>query len=216
MNTPASNYIPAAGRDWMLPLYDPLVRLLGVDRARRPLLERAAVEPSHRVLDIGCGTATFAVLVARLHPGVDVVGLDPDPKALARARRKADRSRTAVRLDRGFADNLPYADASFDRVFSSFMFHHLRGDEKDRALREARRVLGPGGSLHLVDFAGPGSGEEGHFTRRLHSSQLLQENTEHAVLTRMREAGFANPQSAGRGTLFFGHIKYVYYRATAE
>ena len=46
----------------------------------------------HRVLDIGCGTGTLAVLIKRSHPEVEVVGLDPDPKALARAQQKADRA----------------------------------------------------------------------------------------------------------------------------
>lgn len=49
-------YIPAAGHHWSLPLYDPIVKLLGADKARHTLLDQAAIEPGHRVLDIGCGT----------------------------------------------------------------------------------------------------------------------------------------------------------------
>src|SRR5918994_1732899 len=79
-------YLPAAGHDWMLPLYDPLVKLLGGDRARRALLDQALIRPGHRILDIGCGTGTLVVLLKCLHPGVEGIGLDPDPKALARAR----------------------------------------------------------------------------------------------------------------------------------
>ena len=63
------------------------------------------------------------MLIKRLHPDVDVVGLDPDPKALARAKRKAERSAVSIRLDQGFSHELPYPEASFDRVFSTFMFH---------------------------------------------------------------------------------------------
>ena len=84
-------YLPAAGHDWSLPLYDPIVKLLGGDASRRALLYQAALRPGQRVLDVGCGTGTLATLVKRLHPDVEVVGLDPDPKALARARRKAAR-----------------------------------------------------------------------------------------------------------------------------
>jgi hypothetical protein len=50
------NHLPAAGHDWLLPLYDPLVKLLGGDTARRTLLEQATIQPGHRVLDIGSGT----------------------------------------------------------------------------------------------------------------------------------------------------------------
>src|SRR6266481_5484920 len=113
-------YLPAAGHDWFLPLYDPFVKLLGGDRARRTLLDHAAIRPNHRVLDIGCGTGTLVLLIKRLHPDADVVGLDPDPKALARSRRKAERATVRIQFDRGFADALPYPEASYDRVFSSF------------------------------------------------------------------------------------------------
>src|SRR5437764_7482027 len=85
-------YLPAAGHDWSLPLYDPIVKLLGGDAARKALLEQAALRPGQRVLDVGCGTGTLATLIKQLYPDVEVVGLDPDPKALARARRKAARA----------------------------------------------------------------------------------------------------------------------------
>src|SRR5207249_9012160 len=111
-------FLPAAGRDWLLPLYDPFVKLLGGDRARKTLLDHAAIRPSHRVLDIGCGTGTLVMLIKRLHPDADVVGIDPDPKALARAQRKVGRAAVNIQFDRGFADTLPYPEASFDRVFS--------------------------------------------------------------------------------------------------
>ena len=86
-------YLPAAGRDLFLPLYDPMVKLLGADRARKKLFDQAAVQPQHRILDIGCGTGTFAVAVKGWLPDAEVVGLDPDPRALARGRRKAPAKR---------------------------------------------------------------------------------------------------------------------------
>src|SRR5919108_839270 len=162
-------YLPAAGHDWLLPLYDPLVKLLGGDVARRTLLNHALIRSGHRVLDIGCGTGTLVVLIKRLHPDVDVIGLDPDPKALARARRKAERAGLSIQFNQGFSDELPYAEASFDRVFSSFMLHHLEAIEKENTLREVRRVLKPGGSLPLLDFATSESTGAGILTRWLHS-----------------------------------------------
>jgi ubiquinone/menaquinone biosynthesis C-methylase UbiE len=113
-------YLPAAGYDWALPLYDPFVKVLGADKVRWTLLDQAALGPGHRVLDIACGTGTLAVWMKRLFPMVDVVALDPDPKALARARRRAESQRVSIRFDRGFSDELPYPDGSFNRVFSSF------------------------------------------------------------------------------------------------
>jgi ubiquinone/menaquinone biosynthesis C-methylase UbiE len=201
------SYLPAAGHDWFLPLYDPFVKLLGGDRARRALLDQSAIRPGHHVLDIGCGTGTFVVLIKRLHPNVEVVGLDPDSKALARATRKAERDGVSIRFDQGFADRLPYPDASFDRVFSSFMFHHLPVEEKEPTLREARRVLKPGGSLHMLDFGGP-EDVHGFVTRLIHSAHRLQDNSEGRVLDLMRSAGFAEVKNTGRRVMLFGRIAY--------
>ena len=59
-----------------------------------------------------------------------------------------------MRLEQGFADELPHADGSVDRVLSAFVFHHLPPDAKAAMLREVRRVLVPGGRLILLDFEG--------------------------------------------------------------
>ena len=211
------DYLPAFGHDRLLPLYDPLVRLLGADRSREKLIEQAALRPGHRVLDIGCGTGTLAIRIKRAAPRVEVVGLDPDPKALARSRHKAERAHVTLQFDEGFADALPYADATFDRVFSSYMFHHLPQDAKLAALREARRVLKPGGSLHLLDFAGPDSGRDSgarsSLARLLHGNRQLRDNGEDKVLAWMTQAGLADAKRSGDGRLLVGTI--LYYRATA-
>jgi len=207
-------FLPAAGHDWLLPLYDPFVKLLGGDRTRKTLVDQADIRAGHRVLEIGCGTGTLVTLIKRLHPDVDVVGLDPDPKALARAQRKAERAAVDIQFDQGFADALPYADASFDRVFSSFMFHHLPDDEKGKTLREVRRVLKPGASLHLLDFTASEAGAGGFFARRFHASHQLHDNSEDHVLALMREAQFADPRTLGHGSMFLGHLAYAYYQAS--
>lgn len=201
-------YIPASGHDWALPLYDPMVRLLGGDSARRGLIRQAALQPGHRALEIGCGTGSLLISIKREHPGVEVVGLDPDPKALERAKRKAASASLSIGLDRGFSDALPYPDGSFDRVLSCFMFHHLEGaDQKLRTLREARRVLGPGGRLHLLDFVTAGS----PLMRRLHP-HMLEHKTEGQILGLMREAGFREPRVVQQSRLALV-FRTAYYEA---
>src|SRR5215469_12682293 len=182
-------YLPAAGHDWTLPFYDPIVKLLGGEKARRVLIDQAALQPGHRVLDIGCGTGTTAVLVKRQHPDVEVIGIDPDPKALARARRKAARAGVAIQLDRGYGDNLPYPEGSFDRVLSSLMFHHLGLEDKERTLHAARRVLKPGGEFHMVDFVGA-EDVHGFLNRLLHSRVRLKDNSERRIVELAQQAGF--------------------------
>lgn len=206
-------YLPAAGHDWLLPLYDPLVKVLGGDSAHRQLVDQTGIQPGHRVLEIGCGTGNLAILVKRLHPGAEVIGLDPDPKALTRGRRKAEREAHSIKFDRGFSDALPYPDGSIDRVLSAFMFHHLLNpDEKTKTLLEARRVLVPGGSLHLLDFGGVTERSEGFLERFLHQTERLQDNAGERVVSLMREAGFEDPaEVAHRVMTIFGRI--TYYRA---
>lgn len=148
-------FVPAMGRDGLLPFYDAVARLAGVRGMYRAVLEAADLRRGLRALDIGCGTGTLAVAAARRNPGVEIVGLDPDDRVLDRARRKAARAGVAVRFDRGYAQELPYPDGSFDRVLSSLMFHHLGRGAKVGMLAEVRRVLAPGGRLVLADVDGP-------------------------------------------------------------
>ncbi len=213
MENVQKTYLPAAGRDWALPLYDPLVKLLGADKVRRTLLDQAALQPGHCVLDIGCGTGTLAVLITQLYPRVEVVGLDPDPKALARARGKAQRARASVRFDQGFSDEWPYPDASFDRVFSSFMFHHLPTDVRERTLREVRRVLAPGGSLRLVDLE---PSDSKTLVARHLGSDHLKENSESRLLGLMQRAGFTAPRRLTGGAMLLGILPFGFYEATAS
>jgi ubiquinone/menaquinone biosynthesis C-methylase UbiE len=208
------SYLPAAGKNWTLPLYDPLVKLLGVEGVRTTFLDQAALHTARRVLDIGCGTGTLATLIKRLHPDVEVVGLDPDPDALARAKQKAARAQVSIHLDQGFSDGLPYLDASFDRVLSSFMFHHVWSDQRAKTLKEVRRVLTPGGSLHLVDFVRPEEWSAGWCDRLLRSNPHLKDNSESQILALMRQAGFRNPKKVADGSIVFRLLRIAYYRAS--
>jgi SAM-dependent methyltransferase len=102
-----------------------------------------------------------------------------------------------VRLDRGFAQELPYPDGSFDRVFSSLMLHHLDSASKDALLAEVRRVLRPDGLLVLADAVLDEHGH-GHRTglgrRQVGGSgrmrEQLRDNLPGAVSQRIAAAGF--------------------------
>jgi ubiquinone/menaquinone biosynthesis C-methylase UbiE len=208
-------YVPPAGHDWALPFYDPLVKLLGGDSARRVLVEQADLQPGHRILEVGCGTGSLLMRIAHAQPAVELTGLDPDPKALERAKLKAGAVSVPIRFDRGFSDALPYPDASFDRVFSCFMLHHLEGaDEKLRTLQDVRRVLKPGGQLHLLDFAQPEARAGSAFAHWLPSNHRLKDNTDARLQSFMNEAGLVAPTIVRKAKMFFV-LRLVYFRAFA-
>ncbi len=204
-------YLPAAGQDWLLPLYDLITKLLGAEQARKLLLDQAQLRSDLRVLDIGCGTGTLSLFLKRQFPGMEVVGLDPDPRALARARRKAERAEVPIRFDEGFSDDLPYRDASLDRVFSCFMFHHLPADKREKSLCEIRRVLAPGGLFCMLDFERPEK-EDGLLARRLVGNHL-HDNSEGRILTLMRQAGFASSKRVMVRSMLLGFLRAGYYQA---
>jgi len=71
------SHLPAAGRDWALPLYDPLTRLFGINHVRKPLIENADLSRASRVLDSGCGTGTLAIAIKQRHPHLELVASTP-------------------------------------------------------------------------------------------------------------------------------------------
>jgi ubiquinone/menaquinone biosynthesis C-methylase UbiE len=149
--------------------YDLLITLLTVGRERRfrqQLLELAHLEAGESVLDIGCGTGTLAIAAKRVVGSGVVHGIDASPEMIARARRKAKRSGMDVVFEMAQAQSLPFPDARFDLVLSTVMLHHLPRAARAEAVRDARRVLKPGGRLLAVDFVRrSGKGLVAHFHR---------------------------------------------------
>lgn len=208
-------FVPAAGRDVFLPLYDPIVRLMGFDSVRRELVSRADIEAGQRILDIGCGTGTLVLKLKRQYTAAQVVGLDPDAKALRRAHIKAARAGVSVELEQGFADELPYQSESFDRVFSSFMFHHLNKQERENMLREVLRVLKPGGSFHLVDFT-VADASHAFFDRLFRSHAQMKDNSDERILELLSGTGFTNPLKVKEANMLLGLLHGAHYQASAR
>jgi len=119
------------------------------------LAELAAYAASHaqaRVLDLGCGGghASFAMAAH----AVEVIAYDLSPQMLEVVRAAAlERDLHNVTTQQGSADQLPFADASFDLVCTRFSAHHWRC--LPQALQEAARVLKPGGRFVVIDTAAP-------------------------------------------------------------
>jgi ubiquinone/menaquinone biosynthesis C-methylase UbiE len=156
MKTSSNSYIPALGYRWLTRFYDPVVRATAREATfKEALLRQASIQDGPRVLDLGCGTGTLAMMVKRANRSAAVSGLDADAEALRLARTKLEEAGIAVQLDQGRASALPYSAESFDRVLSSLFFHHLPSESKLEAMREVLRVLRPGGEFHIADWGKP-------------------------------------------------------------
>lgn len=141
-------------------LYDASVEFLfggTADIMRRmaipPITAHAATQSAPlRILDVGCGTGRFLRQVARALPDARLYGLDLSKHYLGEARRNFE-----PEIDVSFivenAESIPFADGHFDVVTSVFMLHELPKPVRRRVVREAVRVLKPGGILVLCDSA---------------------------------------------------------------
>jgi ubiquinone/menaquinone biosynthesis C-methylase UbiE len=109
--------------------------------------------PQVRVLDLGCGGGHVAFNVAPLVR--EVVAYDLSPEMLAIVAREAkERGLDNVTTERGAVESLPFEDGSFDVVLSRFSAHHW--SDLDAGLREAARVVKPGGMVAIVDTVASG------------------------------------------------------------
>jgi len=200
-------YIPALRFGWLTTLYDPVVRWTMREAVfKRRLVEQACLRSGHRVLDLGCGTGTLAILLKQAHPDAFVVGLDGDPKILELARSKVRTAGLDIGLDCGMADALPYPDGSFDRVVSSLVLHHLTRDAKLRALREIARILKPGGELHVADFGKPHNALMYCSSLIMRHFEEVSDNIEGLLPEMIREAGFEEIHETVRDMTVFGTL----------
>ncbi len=115
----------------------------------------AQLHPGEQVLDVGCGTGTLAIEVARqVGRAGCVAGVDPGIQQIARACAKAARRHVPIDFQIGIIEQLPFPDQTFDVVLSTLMMHHLPAPLKRQGLAEIARVLKPGGRLVIADFKG--------------------------------------------------------------
>jgi ubiquinone/menaquinone biosynthesis C-methylase UbiE len=146
------------------------------------------------VLDIGCGTGNQLIANRSALPQAWFAGLDRSVGMLRQARRKSAQSAWVE----GDAAALPFAAASFEFVYSQFVFHHV--DDKAGMLREAVRILRPGGKFVLHNSCPQQSGEwlyYEYFPEAL-AIDLNDFWPPDTILASMREAGFADVEAAYR------------------
>jgi ubiquinone/menaquinone biosynthesis C-methylase UbiE len=139
--------------DWWSRFYGVVARLERGPRRRG--LERAAIGPSDRVLDVAVGTGSSMLEILRLvNPDNTVTGVDLSGRMLERTRRTVARAGYRnVELHQADARSLPFDDGSFDVVINSYMLDLIPLAEIPVVLDEFRRVLADDGRLVMVNMS---------------------------------------------------------------
>jgi demethylmenaquinone methyltransferase/2-methoxy-6-polyprenyl-1,4-benzoquinol methylase len=134
------------------PTYDRFATLLSLGqdpRWRRFLVSRVDAAPGDTVLDVATGTGAVIRELQR-QKGCKVVGVDQSPEMLAEARRRLG---PEIELVEANAEELPFADASFDALSFTYLLRYVA--DPAATLRELARVVRPGGSIASLEFGLP-------------------------------------------------------------
>ena len=155
----------------------------------RALRENVLTEAAGRVLEIGAGTGTNIPLYNGSIESLVVT--EPEPAMLRRLERAARAQATAPRVLRAPAEDLPFEDDSFDTVVTTLVLCGV--DDPGRALREARRVLQPGGRLLFLEHVRSDDPELARFQDRMNwlNRIVVQCDCNRPTLTTIETEGFA-------------------------
>jgi len=219
MSTPTRDFVPALGSDWLTPLYDVVARATGERAFKKALVERAGIVAGHDVLDIGCGTATLALMVREACPRARVSGLDIDPRILTIARRKIARAGTDIAIHEGSATAPPFPPGSFDRVLTTLMLHHLTTEQKRSMLAAVRTLLRPRGELHIADWGKPHNAVMRVAAlgfRMLDGGESTQANLRGELPGLVRAAGFEEVSEGERWMTPFGTLAFIHASVPAS
>ena len=189
--------VPALGKDWLTPFFDTLLAVVGLGTPlTERVIERAHIQDGEHLLDVGCGTATLLIVVKSRYPSAQVVGVDPDERALAIARKKIAQYQLEVEVMQARAEHLSFPTSSFDLVMSTLVFHHLPTEIKQQAMQEIYRVLMPGGRFLLADLGKPeGLALRAFFAlgalAQADEARYIQDNKAGKLPLFLKEVGFA-------------------------
>lgn len=200
------NFLPGAGFG-----YEPLWRvhslslLIGEhftnERELRMMMSLARLDRGGLFLDLGCSSGLYTRIMAdRLGDDGDMVGLDIAPSMLREAARRARNAHVRPSFVRADADNLPFADLSFDGVVCGGTLNEL-GDPA-RALLECCRVLRPGGRVAILGILKAETTSGGYFQRFLTTGGVQFFDPEE-VQSLLKEASLEPDHLLSRGPVFF-------------
>jgi len=205
-------YIPALKYHFVTPIYDWFIRLTMPEmKVKNQLVQQAKLQAGEKILDFGCGTATLTLLIEEQCTNCTVIGLDTDTQILAMAKKKLSQKKSAITLLIYEGKTLPFPDGTFDKVLSSWVFHHLTAPQKIAAFKEINRVLKPKGELHIADW---GKAETKLMKFLFFVVQVFDnfyttnDNVKGKLPQLIQKGGFRQAEVLGNQSTLFGTLSY--------
>ncbi len=209
-------FIPALGYNWLTSFYDLTIRLTMPEKKFRTLLiDELDQQNGETILEFGYGTGQNIILANQRNHKTELKGVDIDPKVKSIAENKINKLGLDVKLDLYDGVTFPYADNTFDKVFSSLVFHQLDQNTKLSSLKEIYRVLKPNGELIVGDW-GKAKNKIMRFTfyfvQLLDGFKTTNDNVKGLLPKFIKQSGFRNVTETNFINTKIG--TYSYYKAT--
>lgn len=199
MTQPA--FTPAMGRFGAGQLYDAIIALTGERHWRGLAAQHLELKPGDVVADVGCGSGSHMLMMHGLQPQARIVGVDPDERMLALARRKAQQAGVQLEFRTGMGHALVAVlpDLRPNKLVSSLVLHQCPMPVKQSILASMHQLLQPGGRLVIADY-----GEQRGWLMRLVFRVVqiadgfadTQPNADGVLPQLIAQAGFCNVREA--------------------
>ncbi|MFT5884999.1 MAG: ubiquinone/menaquinone biosynthesis C-methylase UbiE [Arcticibacterium sp.] len=198
-------FIPALKYHFLTRYYDCFIRFwIPEKEVKRKTILLAEIVEGDLALDFGCGTGVLMQIFDNECTNAIVIGLDVDFEILEIAKAKGIPNKNLVLFNGGA---IPFPDSHFDKVISTWVFHHLRREEKIRAFKEIRRVLKPEGSFVLADW-----GKAANilmsilfFVLQVFDNYITSSDS---IPELLKISGFSDISEQGYRNTFFGTLRY--------
>ena len=146
-------FIPALGYDFLSEYYDLAIKLTMPEKKfRNKLIDFVNPVADEKILEFGFGTAENIIILKQRFPKSNIQGVDIDPKIKSIAEYKLSKAGIHAELFLYDGEKLPFEDNSFDKIYSSLVFHQLDKLTKIKCLLEIHRILKPNGELIIGDW----------------------------------------------------------------
>src|SRR5574343_209448 len=210
-----TKFIPALGYDFLSDYYDLAIKLTMPEKKfRNKLIDYVNPQENEKILEFGFGTAQNIIILKQRFPDCNIQGIDIDPKIKTIAEYKLNRAGIETPLFLYDGDKLPFEGNSFDKVYSSLVFHQLDMITKLKCLLEIYRILKPNGELIIGDW---GKAKTKWMRFSFYLVQLLDgfktttDNVNGLMIKYITDAGFKNALEVDYINTSIG--TYSYYKA---